>query len=131
MNWKNIVEKQNASLYRWPAGWDTREQVAAQLECSPDRVSTILAPGIKDGSIEVKAFPVWDKVMKRTTKVMGYRQRPERETATAPKSTDVHFAILDTAKRFPHLSPSKLRRYLPRAFRGTSAEEISEILNGE
>ena len=60
MNWKNLVNKTNATTYKWPEGWDTREEVADQLECSPDRVREVLAPAIRAGAVEVKDFKIWE-----------------------------------------------------------------------
>lgn len=60
MNWKKLVNNTNASTYAWPEGWDTREQVAEQLECSPDRVREVLAPALRAGAVETKDFKVWE-----------------------------------------------------------------------
>lgn len=79
MNWKNHVESQSSKLYVLPPGWDSREKIADQLECSPDRVRLQLAPGIKSGSIEMSVFPVWDKVTKRVMRVTAYREKPVKK----------------------------------------------------
>jgi hypothetical protein len=60
MNWKHLVNKTNASAFAWPEGWDTREEVAEQLDCSPDRVREVLAPAIRAGAVEIKDFKVWE-----------------------------------------------------------------------
>lgn len=73
MNWKNYVEKMNATKYVLPEGWDSREAVAEQLGCSLDRVNEHLKPGIQAKEVEVKAFPVWDSVTKRILRVTAYR----------------------------------------------------------
>lgn len=70
-NWKKVLHDQNAKVYIWPEGWDTREQVAEQLECAPDRVSALLAPGLKSGDVESKPFPVWENG--RMVRKVGYR----------------------------------------------------------
>ena len=74
MNWKNVVEKKNAEIYKLPVGWDSREVVAESLECSPERVSEYLRPALKSGEVEQKVFPVWDKLNKRIVRVTAYRQ---------------------------------------------------------
>lgn len=74
-NWKKIVSVQNAKLYKWPEGWDTREKVAEHLECSPERVAEILAPAIKTGEVEKGQFPVWDAINGRKMYLVGYRPR--------------------------------------------------------
>lgn len=84
MNWKNFVEKQNEKLYVLPAGWDSREEVAAQLGCAPDRVNEHLRPGIQSRQVEVKVFPVWDKVAKRKVSTTAYRFIEVKQNATKP-----------------------------------------------
>lgn len=74
-NWKPYVASMNAKTYVLPQGWDSREAVAAQLECSTDRVRVVLAPAIKAGEVEVKQFPVWDKITKRVVNTTAYRRR--------------------------------------------------------
>ena len=75
MNWKSTVSRLNARTYAFPDGWDTRETIAAQLECNSDRVDALLAPGLKSGEIEKQQFPVWDARLGRKNLVYGYRQR--------------------------------------------------------
>ena len=86
MNWKTHVETQSAKLYVLPPGWDSREKIADQLECSPDRVRVQLAPGLKAGTIEMNVFPVWDKVTKRVIRVTAYREKPEKVAKPAKKA---------------------------------------------
>jgi hypothetical protein len=76
MNWKNHVHKQSAKNFVLPAGWDSKEKIAEQLECSPDRVRILLAPGVKSGEIETAVFPVWDNVTKRVNRVTAFRTKP-------------------------------------------------------
>lgn len=83
MNWKNEVNKMNAAAYGWPKGWASREEIAEQLECSPERVREVLAPGIKAGSIETKEFKVWDGA--RFLRRPGYRKV---EKGAAPASDE-------------------------------------------
>jgi len=106
-NWKNIVSSSNAKQYRWPAGWQTREQVAEDLECSRDRVSDVLAPAIEQGLVERKQFPVWDQVTRRKIMVTGYREisKSERqERASEPKKPDEPRQVKEP------LEGSKIRR---------------------
>lgn len=79
MNWKSVVEKKNAEIFKLPAGWDSRDTVAEELECSPERVSEILRPAIKAKDVEQSTFPVWDKELKRVIRVTAYRQRAKVE----------------------------------------------------
>lgn len=73
MNWKQIVEKKNAEIYKLPEGWDSREKVAEDLDCAPERVHEILRPALKAAEVEQKIFPVWDKLNKRVIRVTAYR----------------------------------------------------------
>ena len=86
MNWKSLVETQNAKSYVLPEGWDSREKIAEQLECSPDRVRILLAPGLKSGAIETAVFPVWCDVTKRVVRTSAYRRKPEKKSETKTKA---------------------------------------------
>lgn len=124
MNWKKTVEQLNSKHYAFPPGWDDRETIAAQLECSPDRVDTLLAPGLKSGEIEKAQHPVWDQRLQRKVLVWGYRQRPINAPAAKPASGtapdgEAEIAVLAMARRHPHLTPSRLREYLPKRLRST------------
>jgi hypothetical protein len=134
MNWKKTVDNLNAKHYAFPTGWDDRETIAAQLECSPDRVDTLLAPGLKSGEIEKAQHPVWDQRLQRKVLVWGYRSRPQNTPAVKPapaKAPDgeTEAAVVAMARRHPHLTPSRLREYLPKRLRTTLTKEaIAAIL---
>lgn len=87
-NWKKIVEDQNRKKYKFPAGWSTREEIAEQLDCSPERVAEILAPAIKAGEVEKSAFPVWDSISSRKVTIVGYRVKsaPEEKPEKTSRS---------------------------------------------
>jgi hypothetical protein len=93
MNWKSTVSRLNARTYAFPDGWDTRETIAAQLECSPDRVDTLLAPGLKSGEIEKQQFPVWDARLGRKNLVWGYRQRQSKAETPSKNSSKTPAAV--------------------------------------
>lgn len=73
-NWKAIVEKTNAKTYVLPPGWDSKAKVAEDLGCSEDRVRLLMAPGLKDQTIEKRDFQVWDKLAKRIVRMTAYHQ---------------------------------------------------------
>ena len=75
MNWKQLVEAQNRRTYVLPPGWDSRDRIAEQLECSVDNVRVLLGPAIRAKSVEVAVFPVWDEVTKKVVRVTAYRRR--------------------------------------------------------
>lgn len=72
MNWKTYAEKKNAETYVLPHGWDSRDAVANQLECSPEKVDDHLRPGLKAGEIQKQQFRVWDAALKRLVMVTAY-----------------------------------------------------------
>jgi len=75
VNWKQLVEAQNRRTYVLPPGWDSRDKIAEQLECSVDNVRVLLGPAIRAKSVEVSVFPVWDEVTKKVVRVTAYRRR--------------------------------------------------------
>lgn len=75
MNWKLLVEAQNRKTYVLPEGWDSRDKVAEQLECSVDNVRVLLGPAIRAKTVEVAQFPVWDDITKKVQRVTAYRRR--------------------------------------------------------
>lgn len=130
-DYKSIVEQQNKKAYRWPSGWDTREVAAAQLECPVDRVAQLLAPAIREGILEVQAFPVWDDLLKRVVRVTGYRKRPAKE-APVPMdpSGEIAIAIRRIGARHPGAAPAVVQKNLPKRFRGAvSLDDIRRILS--
>ncbi len=86
MNWKSLVETQNAKSYVLPEGWDSREKIAEQLECSPDRVRILLAPGLRSGAVETSVFPVWCDVTKRVVRTSAYRKKAIKPSETKTKA---------------------------------------------
>lgn len=84
MNWKQLVEAQSRRTYVLPPGWDSRDKIAEQLECSVDNVRVLLGPAIRAKAVEVSVFPVWDEVTKKVVRVTAYRRRAG-EGVKAPK----------------------------------------------
>jgi len=130
-DWKAVMARQNKKAFRWPDGWDTREEVAEQLECSTDRVSQHLAPCIRAGEIEVQSFPVWDDMLKKVVRITGYRKRPSKEDRpSATADTEAHFAVLAAHKRNPSATAKAIQKNLPRRFRGAvTLDDIRRILD--
>lgn len=71
--WQKLVVKHKVAKNTVPEGWLTREQVAAQLACSEDKVNTVLKNALKAGDVESQNFPVWDKIKKKVLAVPCYR----------------------------------------------------------
>lgn len=81
MNWKSFVEKKNAETFVLPEGWDSREVVADQLECSPEKVDDNLRPALKSGEVIKQQFKVWNADLKRLVFVVAYsRAKKQAET---------------------------------------------------
>lgn len=85
-NWKKAVERINRDKYGVPTGWDTRETVALQLGCSPDRVNEIIKPGLDSGDFERKDFMIWDERRGSTVRTACYRivDRSAKEPTAKP-----------------------------------------------
>lgn len=75
MNWKQLVDAQNRKTYVLPPGWDSREKVAEQLECSVENVRVLLGPALRSKTVETQQFPVWDDISKKVVRVTAYRRR--------------------------------------------------------
>ena len=82
--WKSLLNKQNAKHYRWPDGWDSAEDVARQLECSPERVREHLAPSIRAGEVEAKVHTIWCSATGRKVSKTGYRMVSKKEPGVQP-----------------------------------------------
>lgn len=89
--WLKTINRINTSRFQIPAGWQTREQVAVELQCDPDRVADLLKPGLQSGDFERKDFPVWDSSRRMTVRVVCYRvcggdDKPAPKAKAAPAS---------------------------------------------
>ena len=84
-NWTKTVATINREKFTIPDGWDTRDKVALDLQCAPDRVADLLKPGIASGQIERQEFPVWDEARRMTVRVTCFRVA-EKAEAAAPVS---------------------------------------------
>jgi hypothetical protein len=89
-NWTKKVNEINHKRFTIPPGWETKEQVAESLECSPDKVADLLKPGIQSGDIDRQEFPVWDDKRRMAVKVVCYRVAGTPEPAApTPSVTSV------------------------------------------
>lgn len=84
-NWQKTVNEINRNRYSIPEGWDTKDQVATNLQCAPERVSDILKPGIQSGDIEKQDFPVWDDKRRMTVRISCYRVKPDKAAPSESK----------------------------------------------
>lgn len=68
------MEKSQASTFKLPRGWDSRETIAEQLDCSPESVRRLMSAAVKSGTVECQQFPVYDMITKKIVRVTAYRQ---------------------------------------------------------
>jgi len=83
-NWLKTVNEINRKRFTIPEGWETKDQVAENLQCDPDKVGDMLKPGLQSGDIERQEFPLWDEGRRMTVRVVCYRLAGEK-SAAAPK----------------------------------------------
>lgn len=74
MNWKKLVETKNAKTFVLPEGWDSRDAIAEQLECSPEKVRDHLRAAINSKEVLEQRFNVWDASLKRPVMVTAYKE---------------------------------------------------------
>lgn len=74
MNWKKLVESKNSKTFVLPEGWDSRETIAQQLECSPEKVRDHLRPAIQAKEVLEQRFNVWDAGLKRCVMVTAFKE---------------------------------------------------------
>lgn len=86
MNWKSYTEKLNAQTFILPSGWDSKDKVAEQLDCSVEKVDDHLRPAIKSGAVIKQQFKVWDDILKRNTMVWAYQETSNAGAISHPSS---------------------------------------------
>jgi hypothetical protein len=114
MKYRIIVEKLNRKNYGPPAGWDSLEQVAADLQCDPAKVTTVLADAIRDGAVQSRKFQIWDKSTQLKVTKLFFRIPPAK---SPPTSEEVRAQILKTAERKKTSNASTVLKYIPVRFR--------------
>lgn len=80
MKWQKAIDKINAEKYCIPHGWDTKEHIAEELQCSPERVHDMLKNGVSSGAFEAQDFPVWDAKRRMTIRVRFTDRRKQPMT---------------------------------------------------
>lgn len=128
-NWQKAINKINTERYCIPAGWDTKEQVAKNLECDPSRVNDLLKPGLDSGDIERKEFPVWDEKRRMAVRVQCYRLAGEkREPVEKPerKPVDQTKAIVEI-NRIIRNNPGRSDESIRKSVRGSTIAMIQDI----
>lgn len=107
--WLKTLNRINATRYQIPAGWQTREQVAVELQCDPDRVADLLKPGLQSGDFERKEFPVWDSARRMTVRVVCYRVCDASSQKTAAPSSPAAPAVKGSSVSDERIAAAILR----------------------
>ncbi len=130
MNWQKAVDKINVQKFSIPAGWDTKDKIAAELQCSPERVHDLLKGGLASGAFETQEFPVWDMKRRMTIRVRCYRQKtddgisPAKEgVATKGQPKSLEERILAAIERHKGKSNS----YIAHRINGASASMVAQL----
>jgi hypothetical protein len=122
-NWTKTVATINREKYTIPDGWDTRDKVAADLQCAPDRVADLLKPGIQSGQIERQDFPVWDDARRLTVRVTCYRVAGPDKVAQSATKPSADARIRAAIERYPH----KTDREIAKNLSGVTSQEVAAI----
>lgn len=126
-NWKKQVNEILSRKHVVPDGWETREQVAEALECSPDRVHQLLKPGLDDGVFERAEFSVWNNARRMTERVTCYRQVDKAQKAQKPA---VGISFEDKIKEAIMRFPSHTNHQIAKNYRGVTAAMVAAIREG-
>jgi hypothetical protein len=118
MKWQKAIDKINAEKYCIPHGWDTKEHIAEELQCSPERVHDMLKSGVSAGAFEAQDFPVWDAKRRMTTRVRCYRQKDE---------TNVDSSLEDRIKASLARNPNKTNYQIKNNIRGATIAMVESI----
>lgn len=124
MKWQKAVDLINIEKFKIPAGWDSKEKIAEELQCSPDRVHDLLKPGLASGAFESQEFPVWDAKRRLTVRVKCYRQKSGNEPVQKPAAQGtlkqrIEQKILD----YPNLTNYAISR----KFNNVSAAQVAAV----
>lgn len=131
-NWKKTIDRINKDRYQIPPGWDTKETIATQLECAPDRVSDLLKPGIQSGDIERQEFPVWDSARRMTVRVTCYRQKPgtpssQPAVAGCSAPTNKTAVLMGKIAASIRANPKATDRQIAKNYRGATSALVATI----
>ena len=119
MNWKKAIDAINEEKFRIPEGWDSKETIAQELQCSPERVHDLLKNGLTSGAFEAQEFPVWDAKRRLTVRIRCYRQKSE------PVGMDegLKQRIAASIKRHP----GKANNSIAKNFKGVTSAMVQSV----
>ncbi len=132
-NWLNVTNRINSERFQIPAGWETKEQVAESLQCSPDKVAELLKPGIASGDIERSTFPTWNEKRRLVEQVVCYREKPADAPQAASKVTtpgkgpdSLQDRIAAKIRANPGLSNAAIAKQF-HVMHGVNAAKVAEV----
>lgn len=123
MSWQKAIDKINAEKFKLPPGWDTKEKIANELQCSPDRVHDLLKPGLASGAFESQEFPVWDAKRRMTVRVRCYRQAGSVTSKSASTDPSMDAKIREIILKHPDETNRRIYRRLHRC----SAAQVASV----
>jgi hypothetical protein len=127
-NWTKTVNEINRKRYVIPDGWETRDEVAASLQCDPDKVGDMLKPGIQSGDIERSEFPIWDDKRRMTIRVVCYRLAGEKPPPKpSARSTTLEDRIRAAIERYPDRTNREIAKSI-NAARSCDVEAVRATL---
>jgi hypothetical protein len=128
MNWQKAIDKINIEKFRIPAGWDTKEKIAEELQCSPDRVHDLLKVGLASGAFESQEFPVWDAKRRMTIRTRCYRQKTDRNNEVKESgTTSVNEAIRERIVKAIETFPNENNYAISRRFHRVKASQVAAV----
>lgn len=123
MKWQKAIDRINIEKFKIPAGWDSKEKIAEELQCSPDRVHDLLKPGLASGAFESQEFPVWDAKRRLTVRIKCYRQKSENEPVKTAIQGTLEQKIEQAILSNPNLTNWAISRKLHKA----SAAQVAAV----
>lgn len=127
MNWQKAIDKINIEKFRIPAGWDTKEKIAEELQCSPDRVHDLLKVGLASGAFESQEFPVWDAKRRMTVRMRCYRQKIAGEQSAPVETLKRGLSMRDKVIRALQKNPNASNAQIAHSMHRATSAQVAEI----
>ena len=119
MNWKKAIDAINEEKFRIPEGWDSKETIAQELQCSPERVHDLLKNGLTSGAFEAQEFPVWDAKRRLTVRIRCYRQKSE--------SVGIDEGLKQRIAASINRHPGKANNAIAKNFKGVTSAMVQSV----
>jgi hypothetical protein len=126
-NWLKTVNEINSKRFVIPDGWETRDQVAASLQCDPSKVGDILKPGVASGEIDRQTFPVWDAARRMAVSVVCYRMAGEGPKKPSKPSRGHSGSLEERIEAAILRYPSHSNHQIAKNVRGVTSSDVERI----